>query len=101
MKDFQLSNNSKDCQFEFNIDGHIARIEYMEVDNKDFYLIHTEVPHELKGTGIATCLVEKTLEYIEINSSHMVPICPFVVSYVKQHSEWFHLVKKGVKILTS
>ncbi len=101
MKDFQLTDNSNNNQFEFNIDGYIAKIEYLRVDEKDIYLMHTEVPKELAGVGIATQLVEKMLEYIEINGLHMIPVCPFIVDYVKRHPEWTRLVKKGVKILNS
>jgi predicted GNAT family acetyltransferase len=49
---YSLINNKANHQFEFHIDGFIAKIEYIRTENK-IYPTHTEVPGELEGQGIA------------------------------------------------
>lgn len=56
------------------------------------YLIHTEVPVELEGKGVASAIVEKTFNYIEQNNLKLVPLCVYVVSYLKRHPEWSRIL---------
>ena len=89
--DYKLINNEGENRFEFNIDGAIALINYIK-NNRVYYLVHTEVPEELQGKGIAGILVDKTLNYIENGGFKMMPFCPYIQSYLKRHPEWEKLV---------
>ena len=91
---YKLVDNAESEQYEFHIDGRIAKIEYKRKGDK-IYLIHTEVPKELGGRGIASALAKQVLEDIEKNGLVLVPRCPFVVSYIKRHPEWKKLLIKG------
>ncbi len=88
-----LHVNEKEHQFEIMVDGYKAFINYKQ-GGKRMYLIHTEVPSEIEGKGVATMLVEKTLKYINENQLQLVPLCGFVQSFIEKHPEWKHLVKK-------
>ncbi len=89
----KLINNETNHQYEFNIDGFIAKIEYIRTGNK-IYLTHTEVPGELEGQGIASDLVKKVLADIQQKELKVVPLCPFIDKYVKRHPEWNFIVFK-------
>lgn len=89
----KLIKNEAGHQYEFNIDGFIAKIEYIRTGNK-IYLTHTEVPGELEGQGIASDLVKKVLADIQQKELKVVPLCPFVDKYIKRHPEWEFLVFK-------
>jgi len=86
-----LIKNEEKQRFELAVDGHIAFIEYEESE-KIIRLIHTESPEAIAGRGVATALIEKTLNYLEENSYGLVPVCPLVFAYVKRHPEWKKLV---------
>jgi predicted GNAT family acetyltransferase len=75
--DIELINNEAVHNFELFVNGHRAFIDYKTKDNK-IYLIHTEVPAELKGMGVAEALVEKTFNYIEQHQLKMVPLCSYI-----------------------
>ncbi|MCG2462030.1 N-acetyltransferase [Flavobacteriaceae bacterium F89] len=94
---YKLIDNAEAGQYEFHIDGQIAKIAYRKKDDK-IYLIHTEVPKALGGRGIASSLAKKVLKDIEKNKLVLVPRCPFVLSYIKRHPEWKKLVMKGFVI---
>ena len=76
--------------------GSYCFIDYKEKSN-DIYLIHTESPEELAGKGVATALIEKTLDYIKSSQQQLVPLCPLVFAYIKRHPEWIAIVKEDFK----
>lgn len=83
--------NDETNRFELTVDGYIAFIDFKQED-KVIKLIHTEVPEELGGRGVAAALVEKTLNYLEINNFSLFPYCPYVFAYIKKHPEWKRIV---------
>lgn len=60
---YSLINNEEKKQYEFHIDGAIARIEYIKALGKIF-LTHTEVPAKFEGKGIGSALVKQVLDDI-------------------------------------
>jgi predicted GNAT family acetyltransferase len=98
MENYELVDNIKRRRYEFSIDGQIAYIEYMRNAIGDIYLTHTEVPAKLGGRGIGTQLVEKTLLEIEAQGIQMIPLCPFVINYIRKNPEWAKLVPPGHSI---
>lgn len=93
----KLIDNTEGKQYEYHIDGVIAKIEYIKAKNK-IYLTHTEVPTALEGQGVASALVKDVLEDIERKGLTLVPMCPFVASYIKRYPDWKKLVLKGINI---
>ena len=93
----QLIDNTADKQFEFHVEGSIAKVEYIKAGKKIF-LTHTEVPKTLEGKGIASGLVKAVLQKVKEEDLTLVPMCPFVAQYIKRHPEWTALVLKGINI---
>ena len=61
-EEYELIDNEESRRYEFRIDGHIAKIEYIKTPNGEIYLTHTEVPRALGGKGVGSQLVEKALK---------------------------------------
>lgn len=87
----EVIKNEKTARFELTVDGYIAFIDYKQ-EGEAIKLIHTEVPEELAGKGIAVALVEKTLVYLEEHKNSLFPYCPYVFAYIKRHPEWKRIV---------
>jgi predicted GNAT family acetyltransferase len=87
----ELINNQPIHNFELFVDGHRAFIDYQQKGDKIF-LIHTEVPVELEGKGVAAAMVEKAFKYIEAHNLKMVPYCPYIKGFLKHHPEWDRLL---------
>ena len=90
-EELPLTNNTQTHNFEMIVDGHRAFIDY-QLKHDKIFLIHTEVPVELEGHGVAGTLVDRTLHYIEAHGWKIVPYCAYVKSYLKRHPEWERLV---------
>ena len=92
--DFELINNESAKQYEYHIDGFVAKIEYKKSGDK-IYLIHTEIPKELVGKGVASSLAQKVLDNIQQKGLRLIPFCPFIKKYIQRHPEWESLVLKS------
>lgn len=62
--DYQLLNKKSKKQYEFHIDEHTPRIEYIKAQDK-IYLTHTEVPKALEGKGIGSAIIKAALEDVK------------------------------------
>ncbi|WP_448699798.1 GNAT family N-acetyltransferase [Mucilaginibacter sp. AW1-3] len=86
-----LIDNEAIHNFEITVEDHRAFIDYLKKDGK-IYLVHTEVPAELEGKGVAAALVEKVFRSIEAKHLKIVPLCPYVQHYLKRHPDWQRIV---------
>ncbi len=84
-------NNEAERSFEMTVDGKLAVVDYKKRGDK-YLLVHTEVPREWQGHGVAAVLVEKTLHYLEDHHLKMVPYCAYIKAYLNKHPDWKRLL---------
>jgi len=89
--DISFANNEAIHNFELIVDKQRAFIDYQLKGDK-IYLVHTEVPIDLRDQGIAAIIVEKALQYIDEHHLKLVPLCPYVRQYLKRHPQWDRLL---------
>lgn len=85
-------------RFELHEDGETAFLMYEKITDS-IRLIHTEVPASLRGKGIGSKLVAGVLRWAEQNKRKVIPICPFVISYLKTHPEHLEVVDESYRNL--
>ncbi|MFT3982129.1 MAG: GNAT family N-acetyltransferase [Ferruginibacter sp.] len=88
-----LHDNKAASRYEMTFEGHLSLVEY-EMKDDSIFLLHTETDPALEGRGAGTAIVEKVLADIEKRGLQLVPLCPFVVAYIKRHPEWERIVEK-------
>ena len=92
MDSLELSLNPAAQHYEAKLEGRVvAFIEYRD-DSSVRSLTHTKVNPDLEGQGIGSQLVKFALEEIRSSGSSLVPVCPFVATYVQRHREYAELV---------
>lgn len=89
--EIELIDNKDKSRFEVEIQDKMAIMDYKKKDNK-LYILHTEVPKEFEGKGIASAMVKKVLNLIKEKDMKLVSLCPFVSGYIKRHPEYKSLV---------
>ncbi len=88
-----VTNNESDQQYEAQMGDELAILEYERNGNTITY-IHTGVPHAMEGHGIASKLAHTALEDARKEHLSVVPQCPFVASYIREHREYLSLLSK-------
>jgi len=72
-------------------DRSIAAAYYREADGR-LVFIHTEVPSEFSGLGIATELARGTFELLRRTKRKAILLCPFMVHFFSTHPEYADIV---------
>lgn len=94
MNDIEIINNEKKRRFEAQVGGHLA-VMYRYYTETSLVITHTIVPDELAGQGLGSHMVRTVLDQAREQGLTVVPICPFVASYIERHPEYQDLVLKG------
>ena len=79
-----LIDNVERNRFELELGGGTAVIDYRRA-GATLYLNHAEVPAAMGGRGIGTRLVKETLDVIRSRGERVVPVCPFIRSFIARH----------------
>src|SRR6516165_1631883 len=82
-----VTNNEGAHRFEATIDGQIALINYKRLPDRIVF-VHTEVPLELEGHGLAGKLAKTALDFARTNNLRVVPQCPYITHYLRKHREY-------------
>ena len=87
----EVTDNSSASRYEAQIEGHTAVIEY-ERDGDLIIYLHTLVPPELEGRGIASQMAQFALNDARARQLKVAPLCSFMASYIKRHQDYLPLV---------
>lgn len=85
-REVAVTNNEAASRFETHVAGHTALLFYRRFLDR-IVLVHTEVPPALEGHGIAAKLVQTAIEFARSNRLRVVPVCPYVATYLRKHPE--------------
>lgn len=91
LDDVTVTNSEEAHRFEASVDGHLAFITYRRLPGKIIF-DHTEVPAPLEGKGVAAKLTRTALDFARANHLRVVPLCPYVSSYIRRHSNFQDLL---------
>lgn len=91
---FAVKNNEAEQRYEIQIDDQIAVLKY-ERQGKQIVFTHTSVPHTLEDHGLASKLAHTALEDARSAKLTVVPLCPFVAAYIREHHEYLPLLSQS------
>ncbi|HEY9228200.1 MAG TPA: GNAT family N-acetyltransferase [Gemmatimonadaceae bacterium] len=89
-----VENNEFGRRFELRTSEGHAELQYHYRGPDTIVLVHTDVSPELQGRGLAGKLAHAALEFARTNKLGVVPVCPFVQSYLERHPEYADLVRE-------
>ncbi len=93
----QVVHNPARQRFEITIDGQVAVAEYM-ISKEKIIFTHTEVPPSLEGNGLASTLAKTALNYARQQHYRVMPLCPYMASYMRTHPEYQDLLLPGFRV---
>jgi predicted GNAT family acetyltransferase len=93
-----VQDNPGELRYELLVDGEVAGEILYRRSTGAVALIHAEVSPSLEGQGLGARLVAGALDDIRARGLHVVPICPFVRSYLRRHPEYGELVVRDTRV---
>lgn len=91
LHNLEVHNNEAAQRYETHVEGYVALIQYRLLPDAIVFT-HTEVPPALEGQGIAGKLVQSVLDDARERALQVIPLCPFVASYIRRHPQYQALV---------
>ena len=88
----EVRHNTDRLRYEMVVDGAVVGFIQYNVRGGRIVLAHTEINPEYGGRGLATSLAWGALDDIRARGKCIVPICPFVESFIRKHPEYDDLV---------
>ncbi len=90
-----VTDNKNQQRFEANLgEDKYAFVTYRH-KNGSIELLHTEVPKEFEGQGIAGNLVKQMFEQIRRQNIKAVAYCSYINLFLKRHPEYNELIQKA------
>jgi predicted GNAT family acetyltransferase len=87
-----VTNNSDAGRYELRIGDDLAAFLMYRLTGDRLVLIHTETLEAFAGHGVAAHLVRTVLDEARDRGLHVIPRCPYVARYIKEHPEYQGLV---------
>jgi predicted GNAT family acetyltransferase len=82
-----ITDNPEGRRYEARLDGQLAGwVDYGRVRTR-LVALHTEVPPEFGGRGIATALIRRVLDDARAAGQTVTPRCPLFASHFRRHPE--------------
>ena len=91
LDDVVVTHNEQARRFEAAVDGLHSLLTYRRFPDR-IVLQHTEVPTALEGKGLAAKLTRTALDFARANHLRVVPLCPYVSSFLRRHGEYQDLI---------
>lgn len=87
-----VTHNEEQSRFEAAVEDGLARLDYTRKDQV-LVLRHTEVPPAAQGEGVGGDLVRFALDYARAEGMKIVPRCPFVAAWLRDHPGYDDVVQ--------
>jgi len=81
-------------RFELDVEGKTAFVTHRKSPGA-ITLVHTEVPPDLGGRGIASKLARAVLDAVRAQGQKLTVKCDFIQSFMTKHHEYNDLLERG------
>jgi len=88
----QVRDEAGSSRYEVWLDGIlVGSARYVRRGRRTFF-VHTEIEPAHEGAGLGATLVAGALDAEQTAGTLVVPLCPFVRTYIDRHPEYVDLV---------
>lgn len=79
-------------RYEIRVDDQVAGVAAYTLDGTTISFTHTETEEAFAGQGMGKQLVAGALDDARDRGLAVLPLCPFVRSFIEKHEEYVDLV---------
>jgi predicted GNAT family acetyltransferase len=94
----EVRDNPDESRYEIRWDGELAGFVAYGLHRDHITFIHTEIEPAYEGHGLGGQLARAVLDDARRRGLPVVPLCPFIVSYIRRHpDEYLDTVKPELR----
>jgi len=83
-----------DHRYEIRLGGDLAGFAVYHRRGGRAYFVHTEIDPAFEGKGLGSALAKGALDAQRALGESVVPLCPFIRSYIDRHPDYADLVDR-------
>jgi predicted GNAT family acetyltransferase len=95
--DNQVVDRPEQHRFEITADGQVAGFADYQLRGQQIMFTHTEVDEAYEGKGLGSVLVRHALDAARDRGLAVLPLCPFVRSWIARHPDYLPLVPQAAR----
>ena len=95
MTEPQVLDAAESSRFEIHVDGKLAGFAVYRLGHGRISFIHTEIDDAFAGQGLGGKLVRAALDAARARGLAVIPVCPFVRSWIQKHEDYLDLVPEA------
>lgn len=88
----EVADNPDKARFEILADGVLAGFAQYHLNGDVIAFTHTQTDDRFRGHGLASHLVQSSLDAARERHLEVLPYCPFMKSWITAHREYADLV---------
>ncbi len=91
----EIANVPAKHRYEIRLDGALAGFSAYQMRSgtpEATIVTHTQVEPEYEGHGLGSALARGVLDDIRAHGGVVVPLCPFIAAYIRDHDDYQDLV---------
>ena len=86
-----ITHDETQGRFECTVDGSPCELDY-RLDGARMAIVHTGVPQQVGGRGIAAELTRAALDTARSRGWKVLPLCSYAAAYFRRHPEYSDLL---------
>jgi uncharacterized protein len=90
--DLEVADNPDKDRFEILADGELAGFAQYHLSGDEIAFTHTQIDDRFRAQGIASWLVQSSLDAARERHLMVLPYCPFVRDWITGHREYVDLL---------
>jgi len=88
----EVTENEAQERYEITVDGELAGLVTYRRRPGRIAFLHTEVDDHFGGRGVGSTLARSVLDTARADGLQVMPLCPFISSWISKHPEYTDLV---------
>lgn len=89
----EVLNNETERRYELKLEGRVVGVAEYRPAGPSLMFTHTEIEEGHEGQGLGSQLVRAALDDARARKVDVVPMCPFVAAFIREHPEYVDLVQ--------
>jgi len=90
--DVKVIDNPEASRYEAYVGVELAGFAAYSVRPDAIVFTHTEVDDAFEGKGVGSALARGALTDVRHRQAAIVPLCPFIASFIRKHPEFADLI---------